>query len=249
MHRPSIPLSLYIHLPWCIRKCPYCDFNSHEFQGALPESDYVEALLRDLEMELPQTDGRPIETIFIGGGTPSLFSAKAIDDLLEGVRHRVCLAKNAEVTLEANPGACESVRFEGYLKAGVNRLSIGIQSFQDRLLNGLGRIHDQKSALAAVKIARDAGFSELNIDLMFGLQGQTTEMALLDIETAIHLDPTHLSFYQLTLEPNTFFFKYPPSLPNEDVIFTIQTQCQERLEANGYQQYEVSAYALSLIHI
>lgn len=240
---PTIPLSLYIHIPWCVRKCPYCDFNSHEKDGRLPEATYIEALLSDLDSQRWAAEGRTIETIFIGGGTPSLFSPESLDHLLQGVRSRLALAPNAEITLEANPGTAEADRFAHYRAIGVTRLSIGVQSFNREILMKIGRIHDGHEAVAAAKMAKTSGFTEFNLDLMFGLPGQTEALALEDIETAIGLAPTHLSFYQLTLEPNTVFHKYPPTLPHEEETWTIQEQCQLKLRQAGYLQYEVSAYA------
>lgn len=237
------PLGLYIHIPWCVRKCPYCDFNSHQAEATLPEMEYVAALLRDLEGELPGVAGREIDTIFIGGGTPSLFSTEAITGLLQGIRERVPMAGTAEVTLEANPGTVESGKFRGFRQAGVNRLSIGAQSFDPAQLQCLGRIHGREEAIAAADMAREAGFENLNLDLMFGLPGQTVEQALADIRTALSLRPSHLSFYQLTLEPNTLFHKYPPILPEDEVAWNIQQSCQALLAEQGYRQYEVSAYA------
>jgi putative oxygen-independent coproporphyrinogen III oxidase len=237
------PLSLYIHIPWCVRKCPYCDFNSHAADGALPEKMYTDALLGDLEQELPWVAGRVVETIFIGGGTPSLFGAEAIAGLLEGVRARVEVAPEAEITLEANPGTAESGKFRGFREAGVNRLSLGIQSFDAAHLQRLGRIHGREAALRAADMAREAGFANFNLDLMFGLPEQTGERALADVRTAIGLQPTHISFYQLTLEPNTLFHKYPPRLPDDDAIWALQRACQTLLAEHGYRQYEVSAYA------
>lgn len=237
------PLSLYIHIPWCVRKCPYCDFNSHAAADGWPERAYIDALLLDLEAELPAVTGRAVATIFIGGGTPSLFSAEGIARLLDGVRARVVLAPDAEITLEANPGTAESGKFRGFRQAGVNRLSLGIQSFDPNHLRALGRIHGREEALAAAELARAAGFSNFNLDLMFGLPEQTEAEALADIHTALALAPTHLSFYQLTLEPNTVFHKYPPRLPEDDDIWTIQRACQSALAGRGYRQYEVSAYA------
>lgn len=236
-------LSLYIHIPWCVRKCPYCDFNSHRAEGVLPELDYVAALLSDLDGELPGTGGRAIETIFIGGGTPSLMSAEAMALLLDGVRARADIAATAEITLEANPGTAECGRFLGFRQAGVNRLSLGIQSFEDDHLRRLGRIHGREEALRAVGMARAAGFDNLNLDLMFGLPGQTSTQAQADLRTAIALRPAHVSFYQLTLEPNTVFHKYPPTLPAEETTWEIQQACQTLLAEQGYRQYEVSAYA------
>ncbi|QSA96958.1 radical SAM family heme chaperone HemW [Methylococcus sp. EFPC2] len=241
LHPP--PLGLYIHIPWCVRKCPYCDFNSHAANDSVSEQAYVSALLADLDQDLPLAAGRTVETIFIGGGTPSLFSALSIDELLEGVAQRLALAPDIEITLEANPGTAESARFEGYRAAGVNRLSIGVQSFDEAHLQRLGRIHGREEAINAAYMAREAGFENFNLDLMFGLPDQTTEQALVDIETALSLKPTHLSFYQLTLEPNTLFHKYPPPLPGDEAIWEIQGACQRLLVEHGYAQYEVSAYA------
>ena len=237
------PLSLYIHIPWCVRKCPYCDFNSHAANGNLPEAAYVAALLSDLEQDLPRIAGRTVETVFIGGGTPSLFSPEAIHLLLEGVRARLSLSPEAEITLEANPGSAESSKFSGFRAAGVNRLSMGVQSFNDRHLQALGRIHDSREAMVAAEMAVTAGFANFNLDLMFGLPGQTCDEALADIRRAVQLNPTHLSFYQLTLEPNTLFYRYPPTLPGDERIWEIQEACQALLAAQGYRQYEVSAYA------
>jgi len=243
MLAPLIPLSLYIHIPWCVRKCPYCDFNSHEKSEALPERAYVEALLFDLDMQKGGIEGRTIETIFIGGGTPSLFSPDSLETLLKGVQSRVPVAHDAEITLEANPGTAEASKFNRYREIGLTRLSIGIQSFDHDILKKIGRIHDGHEAINAAKMAKDAGFSEFNLDLMFGLPGQDEALALNDIETAIDLDPTHLSFYQLTLEPNTVFHKYPPILPEEEDTWRIQELGQSRLRNAGFRQYEVSAYA------
>ena len=237
------PLSLYVHIPWCVRKCPYCDFNSHRAEANLPERAYIAALLDDLDAELPGVQGRRIETIFFGGGTPSLFSAEAISQLLEGVRQRLGLAADAEITLEANPGTAEAGKFRGFRQAGVNRLSLGIQSFNDAQLLRLGRIHGRAEALRAVELARAAGFDNLNLDLMFGLPGQTAEEGLADIRTAIDLQPEHVSYYQLTLEPNTVFHKYPPRLPEDEAIWSLQQAGQAMLAEQGYRQYEVSAYA------
>ena len=254
------PLSLYIHFPWCVRKCPYCDFNSHALRGEIPEAQYIDALLTDLEQDLPRIWGRPVRSIFLGGGTPSLFSPEAIERLLAGVRARVTLVPEAEVTLEANPGtvaapahpapaafahpcAAETERFRGYRAAGVNRLSIGIQSFQPEQLKKLGRIHGRDEALAAAQAARAAGFDNFNLDLMFGLPQQTLDEALADLRTALTLKPAHLSVYQLTLEPNTLFHAQPPQLPDEDTIAAIQDALQAELAAADFTQYEVSAYA------
>ena len=245
MSEPFIPppLSLYVHLPWCVRKCPYCDFNSHALREAIAEDAYVDALLRDLESELPRIWGRTIQTIFIGGGTPSLFSAAAIDRLLAGVRARTRLAPHAEITLEANPGTAEAERFTGYRAAGVNRLSLGIQSFDDERLTMLGRIHGGDEARRAIELARAAGFDNINLDLMFALPGQTLAGALADIDTALAFTPEHLSVYQLTIEPNTYFHAHPPTLPDDDATFDMQQEIESRLAQAGYGHYEVSAYA------
>lgn len=243
MRVSSIPLSLYIHIPWCVRKCPYCDFNSHEKSGPLPEKAYIEALLLDLDMQKASIEGRTIETIFIGGGTPSLFSPDSFETLLKGVQSRVAVAQDAEITLEANPGTAETSKFNRYREIGLTRLSIGIQSFDSKILQKIGRIHDGQEAIAAAKMAKAAGFSEFNLDLMFGLPGQDAVLALNDIETAIGLHPTHLSFYQLTLEPNTVFHKYPPTLPQDEDTWRMQELGQSRLWQAGFLQYEVSAYA------
>lgn len=238
-----IPLSLYIHVPWCIRKCPYCDFNSHEKPAELAEEKYIDALLLDLDAQKELAQGRSLETLFIGGGTPSLFSPESFDRLLQGIDARVPIASEAEITLEANPGASDADRFQRYRTIGINRLSIGIQSFNPALLKKIGRVHDGREAILAAEMAKNAGFTEFNLDLIFGLPDQTESLAAEDIETAIGLAPTHLSFYQLTLEPNTFFYKYPPKLPDEDLTWSIQEMGQSRLRDAGYQQYEVSAYA------
>ena len=237
------PLSLYVHFPWCVRKCPYCDFNSHALRGELPEEQYVDALLADLEADLPRVWGRPVRSIFLGGGTPSLFSPEAIERVLAGIRARVVLIPDAEVTLEANPGTIETDRFRGYRAAGVNRLSIGIQSFQPEQLEKLGRIHGRDEALGAAQAARAAGFDNFNLDLMFGLPQQTLDEALADLRTALALNPAHLSVYQLTLEPNTLFHAQPPALPDDDTIAAMQDALQTELADAGFAQYEVSAYA------
>jgi len=237
------PLSLYIHVPWCIRKCPYCDFNSHKSPDQLPEQEYIDALIRDLEQEVPSIWGRTIQTIFIGGGTPSLFSAEAYDRLFSSLRALLPISHNAEITLEANPGTFEQHRFADYLSLGINRLSIGIQSFNDDSLQALGRIHDGKQAIKAVETAHKVGFENFNLDLMFGLPHQTAKTAQEDIETAIALEPTHLSYYQLTIEPNTLFHQQPPTLPDDDPIIDWQLDSQRRMAKGGYEQYEVSAYA------
>jgi len=238
-----IPLSLYIHIPWCIQKCPYCDFNSHEARDEIPEMSYVKALLTDLESELPHIWGRPLESIFIGGGTPSVFSAKAIDALMSGLRERLPLRPNMEITLEANPGTFEQARFSAYRESGINRLSIGIQSFSENKLKALGRIHGSSEALKAASIAKKAGFDNFNLDLMFGLPQQTTEQALDDLQQAIECQPKHLSWYQLTIEENTLFHHSPPVLPNNDSLWDMQEAGQQVISTAGYKQYEVSAYA------
>jgi len=241
------PLSLYVHLPWCVRKCPYCDFNSHEFRGAggtPPFTQYVEALLADLDFDLPLAWGRTVHSVFFGGGTPSLFPAAAIDAFLQGASARLRFAPGLEVTLETNPGTAEHGRFEHYRAAGVNRLSFGVQTFDDAVLQRLGRIHDSAEADAAVKLAQDAGYDNINLDLMYALPGQTLAMAGRDIERALALQPAHVSHYQLTLEPNTVFAAKPPrDIPDEDAAWDMQERCQQMLADAGYAQYEVSAYA------
>lgn len=241
----ALPLSLYIHIPWCVRKCPYCDFNSHE-RKELPEQEYVAALMRDLDTELDSVQGRKLHSIFFGGGTPSLFSPEAIGNILAGVQQRIAFADDIEITLEANPGTVEAGKFEGFKAAGVNRLSIGVQSFNADMLPRLGRIHDSGEAIRAAEFAHQAGFADakgFNLDLMFGLPGQSIEAALADVQTAIDLKPSHISHYQLTLEPGTAFFYRPPALPKDDDIWEMQTQCQVLLAQHGYGHYEVSAYA------
>ncbi|TBV02846.1 radical SAM family heme chaperone HemW [Phytopseudomonas dryadis] len=237
------PLSLYVHIPWCVRKCPYCDFNSHAAGPTLPEEAYVDALLADLDSDLQQAHGRPLTSIFFGGGTPSLFSAKALGRLLEGVERRIPFASDIEITLEANPGTFEQDKFAAYRRLGINRLSIGVQSFQAAKLKALGRIHDGDEAIRAADMARAAGFDNFNLDLMHGLPDQSLEDALGDLRTAIAQAPTHLSWYQLTLEPNTVFWNQPPVLPEDDILWDIQEAGQALLAEHGYGQYEVSAYA------
>lgn len=237
------PLSLYIHIPWCVKKCPYCDFNSHTLKRKIPEQDYIDALILDLEQELPFIWGRPILSIFIGGGTPSLFTAQAIDTLLSQLRARLNLLPDIEITLEANPGTLEQGKFSEFRAAGINRLSIGIQSFQPELLKRIGRIHDEIQAIAAAEAAHAAGFDTFNLDLMYGLPGQTTAEALADIEQAISLQPWHISHYQLTLEPETAFYKQPPVLPTDDRIATMLDTCMDTLHQHHYYNYEISAYA------
>lgn len=237
------PLALYIHIPWCVRKCPYCDFNSHAAGPTLPEEEYVDALLADLDIDLQHVHGRQLTSIFFGGGTPSLFSDRALGRLLEGVEQRVGFAPDIEITLEANPGTFEQAKFKGYRALGINRLSIGVQSFQEAKLKALGRIHDGGEAIRAADMARAAGFDNFNLDLMHGLPEQSIEDALFDLRTAISQGPTHLSWYQLTMEPNTVFWSQPPTLPEDDLLWDIQEAGQALLAAEGYAQYEVSAYA------
>jgi oxygen-independent coproporphyrinogen-3 oxidase len=238
------PLSLYVHLPWCVRKCPYCDFNSHEARGVLPFAAYVDALIADLEHDLPLAWGRSVHSVFFGGGTPSLFPAEAIDAFLQAASARLRFAPGLEITLETNPGTAEHGRFEHYRAAGVNRISFGVQTFDDGCLRRLGRIHDSAQAVAAVKLAQDAGFDNFNLDLMYALPGQTLAMAERDIGCAIALQPSHISHYQLTLEPNTVFAARPPAgIPDEDDSWDMQERCQALLAAAGFAQYEVSAYA------
>ena len=253
MRRPSLarrldfpalpPLALYVHLPWCIRKCPYCDFNSYEAgRGGFDDARYVDALLRDLEAELPLAQGRALSSVFIGGGTPSLFSGAAIGRLLAGIRERLDFHELVEVTLEANPGAVEAARFAEYRDAGVNRLSIGVQRFRAEQLRRLGRVHDPDEAVRAIEVARAAGFARINVDLMYALPDDELEGSVADLRTALEHDPPHLSWYQLTLEPNTAFHRKPPPLPAEELVLEIERRGRELLAASGYRRYEVSAY-------
>lgn len=238
------PLSLYVHLPWCVRKCPYCDFNSHAAKGALPLDAYIDALVADLDFDLPLAWGRIVHSVFFGGGTPSLFPPEAIDRFLQPASARLRFAPDVEITLETNPGTVEHGPFAGYRAAGVNRLSFGVQSFDDGCLQRLGRIHSSGDAERAVKLAQDAGFDNFNLDLMYALPQQTLAMALNDVERAIALSPTHLSHYQLTLEPNTVFAaRVPAGIPDEDSAWDMQEACQKRLADAGFGQYEISAYA------
>lgn len=242
------PLSLYIHVPWCVRKCPYCDFNSHKADASLPEKDYIAALLDDLDIDLAwlkeqAVNERPIHSIFIGGGTPSLLSVDAYQQLFSGLKQRLTFSDDIEITMEANPGTFEADKFKGYRELGINRLSIGIQSFQDHQLKHLGRIHSGQEAVRAVNMAKNAGFDNFNLDFMHGLPDQTLEDALADLQQGIDLGPTHLSWYQLTIEPNTEFFKRPPVLPQDETLWAIQEAGQKLLTENGYEQYEISAYA------
>ena len=236
------PLALYVHLPWCVRKCPYCDFNSHERAGQLPEREYVGALMRDLEALLPSVWGRRVRSVFIGGGTPSLFSPASIDALLAGVRARLTLDPDAEVTLEANPGTAEAARFRGYREAGVNRISLGVQSFDDAMLAALGRIHGAAEAHRAIDVAL-AAFENVNIDLMYGLPGQSVSMARADLAEAIRSGAAHVSAYQLTIEPNTVFHARPPALPAHEACADMQQAAEEALAAAGFEHYEISAFA------
>jgi putative oxygen-independent coproporphyrinogen III oxidase len=236
------PLALYVHIPWCVRKCPYCDFNSHERSGELPEKAYVEKLLLDLEGQLPSVWGRRLSSVFIGGGTPSLFSPESIDALLSGVRARLPLEPGAEITLEANPGTVEARRFRGFRDAGVNRISIGVQSFDDRMLSALGRIHSADEARRAIAAAL-AAFDNVNIDLMYGLPGQSLEMARADIREAATAGTPHVSAYQLTIEPNTAFWSKPPSLPGHDDSADMQLAVEHVLADSGFEHYEISAFA------
>jgi oxygen-independent coproporphyrinogen-3 oxidase len=235
------PLSLYVHLPWCLKKCPYCDFNSHEMRAAeLPEQRYIDALMADLEAALPLIWGRSVQTVFMGGGTPSLFSPQAIDQLLAGIRARVRLAPNAEITLEANPGTFEKDRFRAYRSAGVTRLSVGVQSFNDDFLRTLGRVHDRAQAIAAVEEAAQA-FDTFNLDLMYALPGQTLDLLRTDVATALALAPRHLSIYHLTIEPNTYFAKFPPAAVEDDLAADMLDLITDLTGAAGLQRYEVSA--------
>lgn len=238
-----IPLSLYIHIPWCVKKCPYCDFNSHQITNDLPEQAYVQALLKDLESELPAIWGRRLTSVFIGGGTPSVFSASAMDQLLSGLRALLPMRPAIEITMEANPGTFEQARFDAYREIGINRLSIGIQSFNGEHLTALGRIHNGEEASRATTIAKKAGFDNINLDLMFGLPQQNSTQAITDLQQAIDCDATHISWYQLTLEPNTLFHYSPPVLPNDEILWEMQQQGQALLKQAGFAQYEVSAYA------
>jgi putative oxygen-independent coproporphyrinogen III oxidase len=236
------PLSLYIHVPWCVRKCPYCDFNSHEAHGAIPDREYVEALLRDLDLALPLIWGRKVYSIFIGGGTPSLLSGEALSYLLTQVRMRLPLAHEAEITLEANPGTVEAAKFAAFRDAGVNRLSLGIQSFNDIHLQALGRIHSGDEARRAIEIAQ-AHFDNINLDLMYALPSQSQEEAMLDVQTALSFAPQHLSCYHLTLEPNTLFAHQPPQLPDDDASSEMQLGIETLMASHDYEHYETSAFA------
>ncbi len=236
-----IPLSLYVHYPWCIQKCPYCDFNSHT-QRAEDENAYIEAMIKQLEKTLPMVWGRPIQSIFFGGGTPSLISEKGLDKFMSHARALLGFKSDIEITLEANPGTVDFKKFAGFHQAGINRLSIGIQSFADKKLQDLGRIHSATESGLAIEAAKSAGFDNFNLDLMFALPNQTLEEAVLDIETALSFRPSHLSHYQLTLEPNTPFYKNPPILPEDDLSWDMQLACHKKLAAAGFEHYEVSGF-------
>jgi len=237
------PLSLYIHIPWCIEKCPYCDFNSHKLRGEIPEQDYLHALLEDLSNDLVYVQGRVLETIFIGGGTPSLISAAGIGWLLKEVEKKIPFKENIEITLEANPGAIENQKIADFKAVGINRFSFGVQSFQQEKLTKLGRIHGVEEAKTAARQAHHVGMKTFNLDLMHGLPDQSLADAMEDLQTAIDLNPTHLSWYQLTIEPNTQYFSHPPKLPEEELLWDIQEKGQDLLAKNGYIQYEISAYS------
>ncbi len=236
------PLALYVHIPWCVRKCPYCDFNSHELRGTLDEQGYIKALLRDLELSLPSVWGRRVHSVFFGGGTPSLLSGSAVEELLSAIRALLQLAADCEITLEANPGTFEAAKFRAYREAGINRLSIGVQSFNPEQLKALGRIHDAEEARRAVAIAQE-NFENINLDLMYALPGQTPAAASADAASAVSFGTAHLSFYQLTIEPNTVFYRFPPLLPDEETAWAIQQVIEAKLSEAGYEHYEVSAWA------
>jgi len=242
---PGIPLSLYIHIPWCVEKCPYCDFNSHKVTSQIDEKKYTNSLIHDLEQDLPAIWGRKVDTIFIGGGTPSLFTGFAINELLSAVRARLMLQADPEITLESNPGTADSNNYSDYRQAGVNRLSIGVQSFNDEQLIKLGRIHNSAQAIDAFHYARKAGFERINLDLMFALPDQTLEQAMEDLDKAIALQPEHISWYQLTIEENTIFSKQTPNLPDDELIWEIQQQGATKLKQAGFEQYEISAWSKS----
>lgn len=237
------PLSLYIHFPWCVKKCPYCDFNSHTLRQELPEQEYVKHLLLNLEQLMPQIEGREIISLFLGGGTPSLFSPAAFDSLLKALNKQLHFVPNIEITMEANPGTIEQSKFQGYFDVGINRISLGIQSFNDQKLERLGRIHDANQAMSAIEAVKNAGFKNFNLDLMYGLPQQSPEDALADIKTALSFNPPHLSWYQLTLEPNTYFYKHPPKLPQEQHMLKIEAAGLAQLEQAGFKRYEISAFS------
>jgi len=246
MSQPGLPpLSLYVHVPWCLKKCPYCDFNSHAVSGELPESEYINNLLADLSHDLGYVQGRSLESIFIGGGTPSLFSPDAFTALIEGIQSRIPFEDDIEITLEANPGTFEIEKFRGFRLAGINRLSIGIQSFDGGYLQMLGRVHDADEARQAAGQAMNAGFDNFNFDLMFGLPGQSASEAMSDLDIALSCSPTHLSWYRLTIEPNTVFYSKPPVLPEDDTLADIQAEGIALLAENGIERYEISAFSLA----
>ena len=236
-------LALYVHMPWCVRKCPYCDFNSHQLKSAQPDGSYIDALLKDFDLEAPRLEGRRIDTVFFGGGTPSLFKPEEFARLLTALKGRIAFAADAEITMEANPGTIERGRFSGYAEAGINRVSLGAQSFDARALKVLGRIHSAEDTHRAVEELRAAKLDNFNLDLMYALPGQTLEEALYDVRTACSLGPSHISYYQLTLEPGTVFHSRPPQMPDDDAAWQIQTAGQALLAQAGYEQYEISAYA------
>ncbi len=246
--RHSIPLGLYIHLPWCVKKCPYCDFNSHALKDDLPEEAYINALLKDFERQYELANNRSIDSIFIGGGTPSLFSGKAIDQLMTGIKQRAPISTNAEITMEANPGASDQERFSAYRQSGINRLSIGIQSFNAQHLRSLGRIHNPQMALEAITFAKKAGFTRINVDIMHSLPEQTINEGLADLQKAITSQVTHISWYQLTIEPNTHFARFTPKLPSHDQQFELEQQGKSQLQQHGFTQYEVSAFTKNNQH-
>jgi putative oxygen-independent coproporphyrinogen III oxidase len=243
MNAPLPPLALYVHMPWCVRKCPYCDFNSHQLKSGAPDSGYIDTLIADFDAELALIEGRPIETLFFGGGTPSLFAPAEIGRLLRALRERTGFAAEAEITLEANPGTIERGQFAGYRDAGINRVSLGAQSFSASALEALGRIHSPDDTYSAVEELRGAGFDNFNLDLMYALPRQSASEALADVEAAVALRPAHISYYHLTLEPGTVFHARPPPLPHEDIAWEMQCAGQRALAEAGYAQYEVSAYA------
>ena len=240
---PELPLSLYVHMPWCQKKCPYCDFNSYSRRTPIPEEAYVEALLADLDQELPAIRGRILQTVFIGGGTPSMLSPRGVESIVSGIRARIPSSPDMEITMEANPGSSDASKFQGFRAAGVNRLSIGVQSFNDASLRNIGRVHDSRCAERAVADALRAGFDNYNLDLMYGLPGQSVKMAADDIDQALDFDPPHLSCYQLTIEPDTSFAVRSPALPGEDTAWEMQQLLENRLHDGGYTHYEVSAFA------
>ena len=242
------PLSLYIHIPWCVKKCPYCDFNSHEAQSHIPESDYVDVICQDFDRDYEHCDARPLQSIFIGGGTPSLFGAKSFKKILTHIRSKATLSSECEITLEANPGTAEADKFSGYFAAGINRLSIGVQSFDERQLKNLGRIHSADESKRAIDFSRRAGFDNFNLDLMHGLPGQSVSDALSDLQTAIDSGPLHISWYQLTIEPNTVFHAHPPALPEEPILNSLEDAGLALLANSGYHRYEVSAFSKDGYH-